>query len=107
MIKEQFKVTTIESEATSEYLGLGKNLEITGRFQTFFPKKCKIKEFRQNFWCIFFIIENNPKKCQIKVLEILRYFSHKVIHECFFLYLRPRKVQAAQILTVGVIFDEK
>ena len=38
LIKEQFIVTTIESEATSEYLGLGKNLEIT---ELNHPKRCE------------------------------------------------------------------
>ena len=53
MIKEQFKVTTIESEATSEYLGLGKNLEITGRFQTFFRKSARLKNFDKIFGASF------------------------------------------------------
>ena len=54
MIKEQFKVTTIESEATSEYLGLGKNLEITGRFQTLFRRSAKLKKIDKIFVASFF-----------------------------------------------------
>ena len=54
MIKEQFIVTTIESEATSEYLGLGKNLEITCRFQTLFRRSAKLKKFDKIFVASFF-----------------------------------------------------
>ena len=43
----------------------------------------------------------------LKILHFLRYVSLIEFYEYFRQYLRPSKVQAAQILDLGIIFNEE
>ena len=51
----------LNSQVIIGYKGKNKLLpRAHGQISDFIPKKCKILKFRQNVWCILFLIKNNP-----------------------------------------------
>ena len=60
----------LNSQVIIGYKGKNKLLpRAHGQISDFIPKKCKILKFRQNVWCILFLIKNNPYSQNLRRLH--------------------------------------